>query len=103
MEVAAKYIANRGLEDKLVFASQISVQFLNRPKLVVPLVQNQPSLLRNMLDLLRSELRQPANAAMAKFVTKKRYQPVISDLRFVLAISEVSLILVTHYPFITDY
>ena len=60
-------------EDKLVFASQISVQFLNRPKLVIPLVQNQPSLLRNMLDLLRSELRhvsQPVSKPASKRVTQ---------------------------------
>ena len=85
-------------DDMLLFASQISVQFFNRPQIVMPLVTlpGDEGLLSQMLGLLGECLRRIVRRTSDTeddtghlLLSRKRYQPVISDMRFVLAITTV--------------
>ena len=79
--------------EETLFSSQISVQFLNRPGIVFPLVEEHgymETLLSAMRRLHREDLllwkraRTPGGPKEAR-----RQMPIVSDLRFVLAISGV--------------
>ena len=67
------------------------MQFFNRPALVLPLVHR--GMLHTMLDALSHMMREAAASdgvvAMCPLFARRRYLPLISDLRFVLAIPGV--------------
>ena len=67
------------------------MQFFNRPALVLPLVHR--GMLHTMLGALSQMMLEAAASdglvAMCPLFARRRYLPLISDLRFVLAIPGV--------------
>ena len=76
-DLIARHFMASSWDDGLVFSRQISVQFFNRPGIVVPLVHDpEVALLRRMLTLtsrlIRSMSRDPAAAADSLLDRKRR-------------------------------
>ena len=101
-QLATDYM-HADVDDCLVFASQISVQFFNRPGIVYPLVTDpHTALFKRMLEILETIVldasRSPTAVADSLLIVRKRYAPIISDLRFVLAITSVPRLLLRDPP-----
>ena len=99
-DLIARHFMASSYDDGLVFGSQISVQFFNRPGIVVPLVRDpHVSLLRRMLTLtarlIRGMTRDPSALGADSLLDRKRYAPLVADLRFVLAIGTIGSSLTT--------
>jgi hypothetical protein len=78
------------------------VQFLNRPKLVMPLVQDPSTrLLLTMMRSLRTQVSRMLDGgsmAARTMLGARRFLPLISDLRFILAIDELPPVLLADGP-----
>ena len=94
LPLATGFCAADQSQDDAIFSSQISVQFLNRPSLVAPLADQ--GMLRTMLVALAQVVASAEDEATGKLgaasvlLARRRYVPVLADLRFVLAIEGVA-------------